>query len=234
MKVALEELRLFSHDLAKEKKYSEAVDLLLEIKKKTKVYTWDVAFYVIYYQVLEEENLDKSLSFAKNLNQAIIEALSIIAIHLDENPRTQLPFEVVHDKVIWLAEDLLKRAKDEFSDYIERYKLTSKQKINRKEEYITQLKIILSLSETYINSMGNLVEFVPVNTELMWNFFKLNDKILCKILPYLSDSNRGVDENKRNEIIQIIQLKYPDYEPCTEDISILQNEKSKWWQFNKN
>lgn len=234
MKVALEELRLLAHDLAKEKKYSEAVDTLLEIKKKTKVYTWDVAFYVIYYEILEEKDLEKSLSFVNLLNQATIEAMSIIAIHLDENPRTKLPFEVVHDKVMWLAEDFLKRAQEEFSDYIERYKLTSKQKINRKEEYVTQLNSILSLSETYINCMGNLVEFIPVDTVFMWNFFKLNDKILCKIHPYSSGTIREENERKRNEIIQIIQLKYPDYIPCIEDESILPNEKNKWWQFNKN
>lgn len=234
MKVALEELRLFAHDLAKEKKYDEAVDMLLEIKKKTKVYTWDVAFYVIYYQILEEKELKQSLTYINNLNQVTIEALSIIAIHLNEDPRTKAPFEIVHDKVMWLAKDLMHRSQEDFIDYIERYKLTSKQKTARKEEYITQLKTILTLSETYINSIGNLVEFIPIDTEFMWNFFKLNDEIYCKILPYMSGTTRSEGETKRNEIIQIIQLKYQDYEPCIEDDSILQNEKNKWWQFNKN
>lgn len=233
MKVALEELRLIAHELAHEKKYSEAVDTLLEIKKKTKVYSWDVAFYIAYYQILEESQLKDRIELLKIMNSAMIESISIIAIHLDGTERTMAPFEVVYEKVKFLAEKLLSSAEKEFSEYIETYKLSNKQKLIRKEEYVSQLESVLSLSETYINCMGNLVEFIPVNTEFMWNFFKFNDKILCKILPYSRGEGKTNWEVKRNEIIQIIHLKYADYVPCIVDTPILQDEKNKWWQFHK-
>lgn len=228
MKVAQEELRLLAHELAEKKDYEGAVDNLLEIKKQTKLYSWDVAFYLVYYQILDETEVEDAVELLGTMNKATLEALSIIAIHLDGSPRSAAPFEQVHDKLKSLGENLLTRVSEEFYNYVERYKLSSKQQLKLKEDYVKQLEKILSLSETYINCMGSLVEFIPVNVTFMWNFFKLNDEIYCNMIPYENGEQGEKRELKRSENIQIIHLQDPDYKPQEVKESILPEVK-KWW-----
>lgn len=233
MKYALEELRLIAHELAEKKDYSGAVDHLLQVKKGAKVYPWDVAFYLPYYEILEKSSLKDVFPLVPSLNKGIIEALSICAIHLDENPRSLLPFQRIHDTGKKLVEDLLDRSHRELSDYVETYKISKKQRISLEKDYIFQLETILSISETYINGMGSLVEYVPINVTLMWNFFKLNDRILCHLIPYEKGEIREKWEKKQAELIEIIQLQDSSYLPSVLVDSVFPKELDKWWKLGK-
>lgn len=233
MKYALEELRITAHDMAKVKDYSGAVDQLLDIKKQTRLYTWDVAFYIPYYQILEENDLEKALALIPIMNKSLIEAVSIFAIRLDDSAKAMAPFDEIYEKVKELVEKLLENIYQELVEYVENYKISAKEVRILKLDYVKNLEVILSFSETYLNCMGNLVEFAPVNVDYMWDFFKLNDEILRHMIPYETEEKSEKQLKKREELLQIIRLKDKEYQEKPLEESILPEIKSKWWQIGK-
>lgn len=239
----LETQKEVAHFSATGKEYQKAAEELEVIKKVAKVYPWDVAFYSVFYLVEDGKNLDEKLQYEAKMNKAVIDALSIVMIRMDDTPESTEPFQTIFDHLVTLTVELLELSQKEYETFLANKNLSRDILEKRKKLYLIQLKKILSISENYINALGSLTEFTSLNPDYIWHFFKFNDQLLSIYLAY--EENEAFLEKKK-ELVQIIQLKEEEYQPEKIKKPIFpsggksQSAKSndvdrdgKWWEFWK-
>ncbi|MFI3252772.1 MAG: hypothetical protein R3Y63_00320 [Eubacteriales bacterium] len=206
----IEALQLAAHHAATEGNYDKALEIFNSLQENQKVNTWDIVFYRCFYRYGMEEAT--AFSHILDINQGVIDAFAVVLSQNVDILETLVCFQDIYDQIWDLSTRLQQFTHREYIGLIKGKSITEEFHQAQTAQYIENLKKILSLSENFINALGNLSEYTTINWDLVWDFFQCNDGLFCFLLVYDGDS---MYEEKRGENLKIIQLKRPDYVPVS-------------------
>lgn len=210
MKEKIELLQISAHTAAKDGDYDKAIQILDSLQDNHKTVTWNIVFYRSFYRYGRKGGEHLSLTHIKEINKAVVDAFAIVLSQNIDILETLVCFQDIYDQIWDLSTRLQQRSHRNYAGLVKGKSLSEEFFQEQTKEYVHNLKEILSLSNNFINALGNLSEFTTVNLDLIWDFFQNNDGLFCFLLAYDGDATY---EEKRQENIKIIQLKRPDYKP---------------------
>lgn len=210
MNQKIEALQVSAHKAASEGDYEKALEILDSLQINRNITSWDIVFYRCFYR-LGRKGLEKtSLAHISELNQSVVSAFATVLSQNVDVLETLVCFQDVYDQIWDLSTRLQQCTHREYIGLVKGKSITEEFYQEQRAVYIENLKKILSLSNHFINALGNLAEYTTINHDLLWDFFQNNDGLFCYLLAYDGDESY---ETKRAENIKIIQLKRPDYQP---------------------
>lgn len=210
MKEKIEALQVAAHKAARDGEYDKALEILDSLQKNHNVATWDVIFYRTFYRYGKKGMEKTSLTHIETINQAVVESFAVVLSQNVDILETLVAFQDVYDQIWDLSTRLQQSEHRGYIGVVKGKSITDDFYKESTQKYVDNLKTILTLSDNFINALGNLADFTVVNHDLIWDFFQCNDGLFC----FLSVYDEGDDyEKKREENIKVIQLKRPDYIP---------------------
>lgn len=210
MNEKIEALQIAAHQAAKAGDYDQAVTLLHSLQTNHQVNNWNVVFYSTFYQYVRPNQSHLSLSHVTEINKAVVDAFALVLSQDVDILETLVCFQDVYDQIWNLCSELLLHSHKEYIGLVKGKSITEAFHQSQTKEYLHNLRLILSLSDHFINALGNLSQYTTVNLDLIWDFFQCNDGIYAFLLAYEPSPDL---EKKREENVKIILLKRPDYTP---------------------
>lgn len=206
----IEALQVKAHQLAKEGDFQKALGLLDSLQNNHHITTWDTVFYTTFYRYAPKGQEKNALAHIPQLSKAVVDTFALVLSQNLDILETLVCFQDIYDQIWDLSSRLQQYTHKEYIGTIKGKSVTEDFYQSQTTQYIENLTQILALSENFLNALGNLSEFTIVNPDLLWDFFQNNDGLFSFLLAYTNDPTY---EKKRNENIQIIHLKRPNYPP---------------------
>lgn len=204
----VEALQVAAHKAAKEGDYDKAIEILDSLQVNRKIISWDIVFYRTFYRYGRKGMEKSSLSYINEINQAVVSGFSTVLSQDKDVLETLVCFQDIYDQIWDLSSRLQQFVHREYIGLVKGKSITEAFYQSQTAEYIENLKKILTLSEHFINALGNLADYTTINFDLLWDFFQCNDGLFCFLIAYDGDP---MYEEKRVENLKIIKLKRPDY-----------------------
>lgn len=202
-------LQQSAHIAAKAGDFEKAVQILEDLYTNQKVITWDIVFYRCFYQYARAGNEKLALSHINEINQELIHAFAIVLSQNLDILETLVCFQDIYEKIWDLSTRLQECCHREYIGMVKGKSITNAFYQAKKEEYTSNLEKILSLSENFINALGNLGKYTTINLDLIWDFFQCHDGLFSFLYVY---TKNPIYEKKREENLKIIHLKRPHYQ----------------------
>lgn len=204
----VEALQVSAHKAASEGDYEKALEILDSLKINRQINSWDMVFYGVFYRFARKGLEKTSLAHITEINQSVVNAFATVLSQNVDILESLVCFQDIYDQIWDLSSRLQQMTHREYQGLVKGKSITEEFYQQQTQVYVDNLKKILTLSDNFINALGNLGEYTTINYDLLWDFFQNNDGLFCYLLAYDGDESY---EKKREENIKIIQLKRPDY-----------------------
>ncbi|MFI3250259.1 MAG: hypothetical protein R3Y07_04790 [Eubacteriales bacterium] len=203
-------IQVSAHKAAKEGRFDKALEIMDSLPANHK--TWDTVFYRTYYRYGRSGIEKTSFAHIETLNKSVIATFATVLAQNIDPLETLICFQDVYDQIWDLSSRLQHFAHKEYLSKVKGKSISEECYQQYLTQYTDRLKKTLSLSENFINALGNLSGYTTINLDLLWDFYQNNDGLFCFLLAYDGDP---IYEEKCVENRKIIQLKRPDYIPVT-------------------